>query len=307
VKTKKKLYDQSTNNIMLYKSIIVALVLLFSLCVAGSEFAFANPLIKIGDIEAGLSTTASVSITFENGPFEMGGFDFLIHYDPLAFSLISSSMGQLLLDCDWEYFTYRYEGSALIGLTAYADINNGDIHPSCYGPPDTNPHELAELNILITDSYSYVTCRSPISFYWADCGDNTISSVAGDTLYVSDHVYDFEGTEITDSTYGFPTFFGIQGGCLETIPEKPDKIQSIDFMSGTVYIYDDFMCGDANWDGSVNIFDVTMIISYLYMGGPAPVPMISADVNNDGVVNIFDVTRLISFLYMQGQPPECPE
>ncbi|MEW5922425.1 MAG: M6 family metalloprotease domain-containing protein [Candidatus Zixiibacteriota bacterium] len=67
-----------------------------------------------------------------------------------------------------------------------------------------------------------------------------------------------------------------------------------------------FLCGDVNVSGGVNILDVTYIISYLYKGGPEPVPMASADVNNSGSVNILDVTYLISYLYKGGPAPTCP-
>ncbi len=67
-----------------------------------------------------------------------------------------------------------------------------------------------------------------------------------------------------------------------------------------------FICGDANNDYLVNIFDVTYVISYLYMSGSPPDPMESADVNNDSSVNIFDITYLISYLYLEGPEPECP-
>ncbi len=67
-----------------------------------------------------------------------------------------------------------------------------------------------------------------------------------------------------------------------------------------------FLCGDPNRDGTVNIFDVTYLISYLYLGGPLPDPMASGDVDDSGEINIFDVTRIISYLYNSGPPLECP-
>jgi len=67
-----------------------------------------------------------------------------------------------------------------------------------------------------------------------------------------------------------------------------------------------FLCGDPNDDYTVNIFDITFIITHLYLEGPSPEPMASADVDNSGDVNIFDITYLITFLYNQGPPPECP-
>jgi len=65
------------------------------------------------------------------------------------------------------------------------------------------------------------------------------------------------------------------------------------------------VCGDANGDEIVNIFDITYLISFLYMEGPPPVIYEMCDVNGDDVVNIFDVTYLISHLYMEGPPPNC--
>ena len=67
-----------------------------------------------------------------------------------------------------------------------------------------------------------------------------------------------------------------------------------------------FICGDVNNSASVNILDVTALISYLYKGGTAPDPEASGDVNNSGSLNILDVTYLISYLYKGGPAPDCP-
>ncbi len=68
----------------------------------------------------------------------------------------------------------------------------------------------------------------------------------------------------------------------------------------------EYLCGDANNDELVNIFDITHIIAFLYLGGPPPMPVVEAgNVNNDAEVNIFDVTYLIAFLYLGGPPPVC--
>jgi len=69
----------------------------------------------------------------------------------------------------------------------------------------------------------------------------------------------------------------------------------------------EWACGDVNDDGTINIFDITFMITYLYLGGPTPDPLESADVNHDLSVNIFDITYLISYLYMDGPSPECPD
>ena len=63
-------------------------------------------------------------------------------------------------------------------------------------------------------------------------------------------------------------------------------------------------------DGVINIFDVTYLISNLYLGGADPIPyaICSGDANCDCTVNIFDVTFLISKLYLGGGDPcTCDE
>jgi hypothetical protein len=63
--------------------------------------------------------------------------------------------------------------------------------------------------------------------------------------------------------------------------------------------------GDANGDGIVNVGDVVYLISFLYRGGPAPVPMSVGDVNCDGIVDVGDVVFLINYLYRNGPIPRC--
>jgi hypothetical protein len=89
--------------------------------------------------------------------------------------------------------------------------------------------------------------------------------------------------------------------------EFSDGDQIVSTATDSVYVdLQTFVCGDANGDETVNIFDITYIITYLYREGPAPDPLDAADVNNDGTINIFDITYLISFLYLEGPAPNCP-
>jgi len=67
-----------------------------------------------------------------------------------------------------------------------------------------------------------------------------------------------------------------------------------------------YLCGNVNNDIYVNIFDITYLISYLYLEGDPPIPLFAGDVNGDDIVNIFDITYLISYLYLDGPDPDCP-
>jgi hypothetical protein len=63
--------------------------------------------------------------------------------------------------------------------------------------------------------------------------------------------------------------------------------------------------GDVNNDGIVDVGDVVYLISFLYRGGPPPVPMSMGDVNCDGIANLGDVVFLIGYLYRGGPIPRC--
>ena len=57
---------------------------------------------------------------------------------------------------------------------------------------------------------------------------------------------------------------------------------------------DDFLLGDVNGDGVVNIADVTILISAVLSNDVSGIDVRAADVNADGSVNIADVTIVIS-------------
>jgi hypothetical protein len=66
-----------------------------------------------------------------------------------------------------------------------------------------------------------------------------------------------------------------------------------------------FMNGDANGDGVVNAADVSYLINYLFVHGPAPNPMEAGDTNCDGIITAADVSYLINYLLIGGPPPCC--
>jgi len=68
----------------------------------------------------------------------------------------------------------------------------------------------------------------------------------------------------------------------------------------------EFVCGDTDGDDIVNIFDITKLISFLYLNGPPLYPSERGNINGDDKINIFDITYLISYLYLEGPEPVCP-
>lgn len=66
--------------------------------------------------------------------------------------------------------------------------------------------------------------------------------------------------------------------------------------------------GDVDYsnDGIRDISDLTQLISFLFLGGPAPVTIQSGDCDADLGIDIADVTYLIGYLYLDGPPPPLP-
>ena len=97
----------------------------------------------------------------------------------------------------------------------------------------------------------------------------------------------------------------VEGGhCfLKNHPDTPTATVPVTM---TVVSDQNWICGDTNADGDINLLDITYTIAYLYQGGPAPDPLERADVDGSGAVNIVDISYLIDYLYMNGPEPNCP-
>ena len=81
-----------------------------------------------------------------------------------------------------------------------------------------------------------------------------------------------------------------------------DGVESYEDYATIKYVQ--FLCGDVNKDGVVNSADIIYLINYLFISGPAPIPIIQVgDVNRDGVVNVTDVVYLINYLFIGGPAP----
>lgn len=170
-----------------------------------------------------------------------GGFDLLVAYDFSILKLLDVLQGQLLTDCEWEYFNYStgpfdcgdmpfpYDcNGGLVRIVAVADLAGG-IDPTCYAE---TPGELFRLSFLTTVNDQFLDNLAPIRFFWLDCGDNMFSDLTGDTLFVSDRVYD-NGFDFTDPTAGLPTWFGLPDSCIS----NPDvMLRGIDYYNGWVWL-----------------------------------------------------------------------
>ncbi len=68
----------------------------------------------------------------------------------------------------------------------------------------------------------------------------------------------------------------------------------------------DFLCGDANSNGVINMGDVVYLINYLFKMGDPPDPYEAGNVNGDEVIDIGDVVYFWNYLFKSGPVPDCP-
>jgi hypothetical protein len=67
-----------------------------------------------------------------------------------------------------------------------------------------------------------------------------------------------------------------------------------------------FIRGDANGDGTLNIADSITILNFIYNGGVPPTPLDASDANDNGVVEISDSVYTFVYLFSGGPPPPAP-
>lgn len=73
-----------------------------------------------------------------------------------------------------------------------------------------------------------------------------------------------------------------------------------------VEVGDEFVCGDADGSGAVDIDDAVFLIEYIFAGGPEPDPIESGEVDCSGSTDIDDVVYLISYIFSGGNAPCDP-
>ncbi len=81
------------------------------------------------------------------------------------------------------------------------------------------------------------------------------------------------------------------------------------FIPSTIlYSAGGLICGDVNGDNQVNVSDAVYMISWIFVGGPPPQPLIVADVNCDNQANISDAVYIINWIFNSSDDPctNCP-
>jgi hypothetical protein len=278
---------------------------------------------------SGQPTTVDITMlpsTYKN--FEIGGFDLLVQYDNTVLTFMGATAGGFFTGCGWEYFTYRngYNGncgsgcpSGLVRIVALAETNNGAYHPTCFVNTGAISNQLAQLTFLVSSDRNLECSFVPVRFFWYDCGDNTLSNPKGDTLLISNHVYNWFGTvggvetytEVTDLGASLPSYGGAPAPLCNT-SAKGYPVRCANFYNGGV----DIICadsidarGDINLNGvEYEIADAVMFTNYFIYGlsafqGHIAGSQAASDVNGDGLtLTVADLVQLIRVVIGDANP-----
>jgi hypothetical protein len=124
--------------------------------------------------------------------------------------------------------------------------------------------------------------------------------------------------QVSDATYRSG---GAGIDCHFLGPERggPDRYCEFEYVRVedrmiTVEIADDcpstvparFLRAESNGDGKVDLSDAVYILSWLFLGRPAPGCLAAANINGDAAVDISDPVSLLNSLFSGGPPPAQP-
>ncbi len=229
----------------------------------------------------------------------IGGFNFLITYDPTMAFLEAEAVGDLL---DWEYFTYRKSfmdncgggcPTGVLRLIGIADNPDGSTPPaSAFNPSG----DIVKLTFQTPEDLNYVNQCFNIGWAWFDCGDNTISDKTGVILFVAE-----DTTLLPDPD------------CLDGFKGQWDPVPWINYDDGEICIrpWDDDR-GDINLNGIANeIADAVLYANY-FIYGPTSwdypddeyyARVQASDINDDGTPQtVADLVYLIGIIAGDKQP-----
>jgi hypothetical protein len=275
------------------------------------------------DVEVSIRNLVQAEDPETQSSENVGGFSFLISYDCACLQFLSARKGAMLVQQDWEFFTYRYGAvgngncgsgcpSCLLRVVAIADVNNGANHPNFDG---NNQGEWVVLKFRTSNDRTLAGQCCPISWFWFDCTDNTVSDETGNVLWVVEQLLSTSGDPV-DLTFPFDV-----SNCDEFSggPDKPSPKKFLIFCNGHICLptpeeIDDR--GDLNLNGvGYEIADAVLYENY-FIYGPGVLSsnpthrqsqLAASDVNGDGLVlSVGDLIALIRVLTGDANPLPRP-
>jgi len=147
---------------------------------------------------------------------------------------------------------------------------------------------------------------------WGDCFDKDPNSTISYSIEISPNIDFYWAHRIIS---GYPmTYYDIPTDSLgslgsiywRVIVTDDDGMSRIGGIPEGPFRLTILPPGDANSNGTVNGLDVTFLINYFKVHGPAPDPLLAGDANDNCVVNGLDVVYLVNYLKGVGPAPVRP-
>jgi agmatine deiminase len=205
---------------------------------------------------------------------------------------------------------------------AYSDATGNDYDPNRYRSPTPSG------NFESTHIFEFTIGEIPadiddIELYWEGYSDYCTMTEMYVWDYTEGNWSDGEGlfsqNRFTDSWAGnrdgylekhiradFDRY--IDGSGLLTVMIYAERAQYAafhDYISVTVSVAsEEFTCGDANGDDTIDELDLMYIYDYMFAGGVQPSPIASADVDQCGSLNMSDIVFMMEY-YDNGGPAPC--
>jgi hypothetical protein len=99
---------------------------------------------------------------------------------------------------------------------------------------------------------------------------------------------------------------------VDTVDQAYLDSTKVILLDGSLRVKPPYVCGDVNGSdpSEIDISDLVYMVTFMFKGGPAPIPFESGDVNcsNPTEIDISDVVYLVGFMFKSGPAPcaGCP-
>ena len=178
----------------------------------------------------------TIDIDIESAGLPIGGVDIKIGFDSPALEILEIIPGEIPDSCRWKFFnsrdfSFKTSGDAPLGvwqILAMAEFGGDTVRPVCYG--FDKKASIAKLVIHVDRSQIDLETDSilKIFFYWQDCGDNTVTNISGDSLYLS-----LKSDNEKMTLRVLPSRTGAPDSCIS--PKAQNKpVRGVEFKSGGV-------------------------------------------------------------------------
>ncbi len=210
---------------------------------------------------------SEVTVTFGSTGDDLVGWSFGVCHDPASAAILSVGVGPDLDDLD-------------------PDFENRTLYPG------------AGWTCAVLLSFSGGTVLGPGTYQLYEANYETFGDADSD-LGICDTI---GNPPVPISFAGaVPSGGGPGMGYVDTIIPTT--------LTGSVVPVDvqgDYIRGDANGEGIVNLADSIFLINWTFQSGPAPSCLRAADSNGDGTLNIADSIWLINYFFLSGPTPPPP-